>query len=183
VQAPGIDRGDPAKRPRTGADGVAAGLEGRRGDTEPPRFSRLLQARKPSQEGRGAKAGSSAALGAMLEGGRPSLPLTPIAREVSVRAVAPAPQIARLLIGQAHASREARIELGGRFAGSSIHVVTAPGGVEVRLGAPTEAARLALASVIDRVGLHLRSRGIVMRSGASLETGSRQRQRDGRERR
>jgi hypothetical protein len=106
-----------------------------------------------------------------------------VAREVSVRAPAPAPEIARLLIKPAHAAPEARIELGGLFAGSSIHLVTAPGGVEVRLGAPNEAARLALASMIDRVGLYLRSRGIVMRPGASLDTGSRQRQRDRRERR
>jgi hypothetical protein len=103
-------------------------------------------------------------------------------REISVRATAPAPEVARLLVGQAHA-REARIELsGGVFAGSSIHLVAAPGGVEARLGAPNEAARLALASVLDRVGHHLRSRGIVMRPGAPLDTGSRQRRRDGRER-
>ena len=97
-----------------------------------------------------------------------------------MRAVAPRPELARLLIGQAHAAHEARIELGGGvLAGTSIHLVSGPGGVEVRLGAPTEAARLALASVIDRVGQRLRSRGIVIKSGAALETGSRQSGRDG----
>jgi len=97
---------------------------------------------------------------------------------------AASPQVVRLLVGQAQAAREARIELGGGiFAGSSIHLVMAPGGVEARLGASTEAARAALASVLDRVGHHLRTRGIVMRPGASLDTGSRQRHRDGRERR
>jgi hypothetical protein len=106
------------------------------------------------------------------------------AREMSVRAAAPAPEVARLLVGQAHGTREARIELaGGIFAGASIHLVTAPGGVEARFGASTEAARAALASVLDRVGHHLRSRGIVMRPGAPLDTGSRQKQRDGRGRR
>ncbi len=98
-----------------------------------------------------------------------------------MRAVAPRPEIARLLIGQAHTAHEARIELGGGvLAGTSIHLVSAPGGVEVRLGAPTEAARLALASVMDRVGHRLRSRGIVIKAGAALDTGARQSQRDGR---
>jgi hypothetical protein len=103
--------------------------------------------------------------------------------EVSVRAAPPAAEVARVLLGEAHAAREARIELGGGvFAGSAIHLVTASGGVEVRVGAMTEAARLALVTALDRVGLHLRSRGIVMRPGAPLDTGSRQSRRDGRQR-
>ncbi|HVU51523.1 MAG TPA: hypothetical protein VHL80_12600 [Polyangia bacterium] len=110
-------------------------------------------------------------------------PPPPAARQLAVPSVS-GPEIARLLVGQSHGVGEARIQLaGGIFAGASIHLVTAPGGLEARLGAPTEAARAALASVLDRVGHHLRSRGIVMRPGAPLDTGSRQRQRDGRERR
>jgi hypothetical protein len=100
---------------------------------------------------------------------------------VSVRALAPPPEVARLLIGGAHALPEARIELGGgAFAGASIHLAAAAGGVEVRVVAATEAARAALATLLDRVGLQLRARGIVMRSGAPLDAGSRHRQRDAR---
>ncbi|HEV3031807.1 MAG TPA: hypothetical protein VG319_09195 [Polyangia bacterium] len=117
--------------------------------------------------------------------GVPPGPAAPIpGTEISVRAVAPRPEVARLLVGQPRAAPEARVELrGGVFVGTSIpiHLVAGARGVELRLGAPTEAARLALASVIDRVGLHLRSRGIVMRPGASSDTGPR-RQRDDRER-
>jgi hypothetical protein len=117
-----------------------------------------------------------------------SAPLEPparsVVREVSVRAVAPPPEVARLLVGRAPAGAEARIELGGGpFAGASIHLAVAGGGVEVRVVAGTELARAALGTLIDRVGLHLRARGIVMRTGASSEMGSRNRQRDGRERR
>jgi hypothetical protein len=102
-------------------------------------------------------------------------------REISVRAV-PRPEVARLLIGQAQAASQARIELaGGVFAGSSIHLVAARGGVEARLDAPNEAARAALAGVLDRVGHQLRSRGIVLRPGANLDIGSRPRRHDGRE--
>jgi hypothetical protein len=155
-------------------------------------FRRVLEAPRPTRHAgrREAAAGgdadqeglaASAFLPAALAGGV-SPPGAPI-REVSVRAVSAPVEVARVLIGQAHTAREARIELGGGlFAGSTIHVVTALGGVEVRLGASTEAARLALASALDRVGLHLRSRGIVMRPGAPLDTGSRQSRRDGRSR-
>jgi hypothetical protein len=131
--------------------------------------------------------GAAASGGAVLADAAARRPLSPPEapiREVSVRAVAPATEVARVLVGQAHAAREARIELGGGFlAGSTIHLTAAAGGgVEVRLGSPTEAARLALASALDRVGLHLRSRGIVMRPGAPLDTGSRQGRREGRPR-
>jgi len=105
-------------------------------------------------------------------------------REASVRGVSAPVEVTRLLVGHARAAREARIELGGgALAGASIHLVATPSGVEARVSAPNEAARFALAGVLDRVGLHLRSRGIVMRPGASLDTGSRQSQRDGRGRR
>jgi hypothetical protein len=179
VQASRIDREDPgiatAGRPegaRPKADKPAVAPDG-------AGFRTLLRRRSSGRDGGNARgAGSEAA----LEGLRPLLPLAAPAREVSVRAVAPRPEVARVLVGQAHAAQEARIELrGGLLAGSSIRLVTTANGVEARLGAPTEAARLALTSVIDRVGLHLRSRGIVMRPGAPLDTGSRQSERDQRQ--
>jgi hypothetical protein len=118
--------------------------------------------------------------------GRPfSPPESPI-REVSVRAVAPAAEVARVLVGQAQAAREARIELGGGlacglFVGSTLHLTAvAGGGVEVRLRARPRRGGRRLASALDRVGLHLQSRGIVMRPGAPLDTGSRQSRREGR---
>jgi hypothetical protein len=94
-------------------------------------------------------------------------------------------EIARLLVSDARATaREARVELGGgMFAGAAIHLVSGAGGIEARLAAPTEAARAALAGVMDRVGLHLRSRGIVLKAGAPLDTGSRQSPREGRDKR
>jgi hypothetical protein len=154
-------------------------------------FRRLLDPRRVGRVGSRAPAArpgdEAATAGAGFgpsAGGRPvSTSEAPI-REVSVRAAAPAAEVARVLVGQAHAAREARIELGGGlFAGSTIHLAAAAGGgLEVRLGAPTEAVRLALASALDRVGHHLRSRGIVMRPGAPLDTGSRQSRRDGRPR-
>ncbi len=194
MQASGIDRRDPgcaAGAPAGGADspgrvdaappkGVPAGAELQHADGHVPRFRALLRTKKSAPEAAGAAPGSGA--GAAPELSRPVPQLASPAREISVRAVAPRAEVARLLVGQARAAPEARVELrGGVFAGTSIHLVAGVGGVEVRLGAPTEAARLALASVIDRVGLHLRSRGIVMRPGAPADTGSR-RQRDDRER-
>jgi hypothetical protein len=177
VQASGIERQDPRQDPRTTPNERAG--EPPRVDGPGTRFGSVMQARKPLRAGGVAQ--ESAALAAAT---RPATSFAPAAREISVRAAAPRPEIARLLVAPPHAPPEARIELrGGLFAGTSIHVVTAPGGVEVRLGAPTEAARLALASVIDRVGHHLRSRGIVMRPGASLDSGSRQQEREGRPRR
>jgi hypothetical protein len=149
-------------------------------DGDNPRFRALLRPRKSASDSAGAAAGPGA--GVALEVARAVPQLAFQAREISVRAAAPRAEVARLLVGPARVAPEARVELrGGVFAGTSIHLVAGAGGVEVRLGAPTEAARLALASVIDRVGLHLRSRGIVMRPGAPADTGSR-RQRDNRER-
>jgi hypothetical protein len=150
----------------------------RHADGDNPRFRALLRTRKGVPDAAGATAGPGA--GAAPAVSRPVPQLASPAREVSVRAVAPRAEVARLLVGQLRAAPEARVELrGGIFAGTSIHLVAGAGGVEVRLGAPTEAARLALASVIDRVGLHLRSRGIVMRPA---DAGSR-RQRDERDQR
>lgn len=174
MQASGIERQDP---PRT------AQTEGATGPPRPAdpvaRFGSVMQARRPLRSDGVARAGAAAAAAT-----RPATSFAPAARETSVRAAAPRPEIARVLVAPSQASPQARIELrGGLFAGTSIHVVMAPGGVEVRLGAPTEAARLALASVIDRVGHHLRARGIVMRPGAPLDSGSRQREREGRPRR
>ena len=81
--------------------------------------------------------------------------------------------IARVLVGQGASVREARLELrGGVLGGAAIHLVSGAGGLEVRLGAPSEPARVALAAMIDRVGQELRSRGIVMRAGRDLERGS-----------
>lgn len=179
MQASGIDRNDPriatAGRPEGARPKADAPGEG----PSVARFRTLLRRRSSGRDGGDARGAGS---GATVEGLRPFLPLAVPAREVSVRAVAPRPEVARVLVGQAHAAQEARIELrGGLLAGASIRLVTTANGVEARLGAPTEAARLALASVIDRVGLHLRSRGIVMRPGAPLETGSRQSERDQRQ--
>jgi hypothetical protein len=103
-------------------------------------------------------------------------------REISVRAIAPQPSISRVLVGHAQSVREARIELGGPLAGSAIHVATGPGGIEVRVAAPNEVARAALAAVIDRARLRLGSRGIVVRPGAPLQSGSRHSQRERRDR-
>jgi hypothetical protein len=104
-------------------------------------------------------------------------------REIAVRAAAPRAEIGRLLVSDAPGAREARIDLrGGALGGASIHLAAAGGCIEVRLGAPTDAARIALAAVIDRASLQLRSRGIVVRPGASLDTGARKNPRDGRER-
>jgi hypothetical protein len=90
------------------------------------------------------------------------------------------PPVARILLGQGPWAREARLELrGGVLGGTAIHLVSRVGGVEVRLDAASEPARVALAAVIDRVGLQLRSRGIVMRAGRALESGSKERGRGG----
>jgi hypothetical protein len=189
VQAPGVERSEPPTPPgqlaapaepsrrQPGGGGQARETEGG------PRFRTLLL---PGKLARGeCRANSGGALaGAASEASRAPAPFAAPLRELAIPAVAPRPEVARLLIAQAHAVPEARIELrGGLLAGASIHLVSAPGGVEVRLGAPTEAARVALAGMIDRVGLHLRSRGIVIRPGAPLDTGSRQSQRDERGRR
>jgi hypothetical protein len=147
-------------------------------------FRAWLRSRRTGRDD-GAETRAGASVGLALgppEGGRPA-PL-PLAERVSVRAATAPAEVTRLLVGQGQAAREARIQLGGGpLAGSSIHLTVTPAGVEARVGAPTEAARLALAGVLDRVGLHLRSRGIVMRPGASLDTGSRHDQRGGRGRR
>jgi hypothetical protein len=91
-----------------------------------------------------------------------------------------APAIARVLLGQGAAAHEARLELrGGAFGGAAIHLVSGAAGLEVRLGAPSEPARQALAQVIDQVGLRLRSRGIVLRAGRALESGTKEGGRDG----
>jgi hypothetical protein len=83
-------------------------------------------------------------------------------------------RLAGLYLGQGAASREARLEFrGGALGGTTLHLVSGAGGVEVRAGAPTDSARQALAQVIDRVGLRLRSRGIVVRAGRDLDSGAR----------
>jgi hypothetical protein len=111
------------------------------------------------------------------------LPSEMAPREVSVRAVASPPSISRLLVGHGQVTKEARIELGGPLAGATIHLATGASGIEVRVGAPNDAARAALAHVIDRARLRLGSRGIVVRPGAPLETGSRHSQHERRDRR
>jgi hypothetical protein len=103
-------------------------------------------------------------------------------REISVRAIAPQPSVSRVLVGHVESAKEARIELGGPLAGSAIHVSTGSAGIEVRVAAPNEVARAALAAVIDRARLRLGSRGIVVRPGAPLQSGSRQSQRERRDR-
>jgi hypothetical protein len=178
VQASGIDRNDPGSGFAGRPEGTSPAAVASRVDPG-ERFRTLLRRRTSSPRDGGDERGGG---GTAAEGPRPPFALAAPTREVSVRAVAPRPEISRLLVGQAHAAQEARIELrGGVFAGTSIQLSTTASGVEVRLGAPTEAARLALASVVDRVGLHLRSRGIVIRTGAPLDTGSRQNRRDQRE--
>jgi hypothetical protein len=83
-----------------------------------------------------------------------------------------------LLVAQASAAREARIDLsGGSFAGASIHVASRPDGIEIRIGAPSDLTRETLSRLVDHVGLRLRSRGIVVRTGRSLDARSRDRER------
>jgi hypothetical protein len=107
-------------------------------------------------------------------------PLLVVERRAPPRAVGPAPSIARVLVGQGPCAREARIEFrGGALGGASIHLVSGADGLEVRLGASSDPARQALAQLIDRVGLHLRSRGIVVRAGQGLQTGTKDRGRGG----
>jgi len=189
VQASGVERKDrglgaagpveaahDAGRAAASAKGGATDAHVRRTDADGVRFRALLRPRKAARGAEGPPCGA----GAASASARFPLLAAPV-REVSVRALAPRPEVARVLVGQAQRAQEAHVELrGGVFAGTSIHLVAGAGEVEVRLSAPTEAARLALAGVIDRVGLQLRSRGIVVRPGASADTGSRQRQRDNR---
>jgi hypothetical protein len=121
---------------------------------------------------------------ACAEGTRPiapeAAPREPLSREPiriehrpSARPAEPAPAVARLLLGHGARTNEARLELrGGVWSGSAIHLVSQTGGVEVRLGASTESARVALGRLLDQVGLRLRSRGIVMRAGRDLASDS-----------
>jgi hypothetical protein len=103
----------------------------------------------------------------------------PVSRPAEV-----APAIARVLLGQGPSVNEARLELrGGVLGGAAIHLVSGTEGVEVRLGAASEPARQVLAQMIDRVGLRLRSRGIVMRAGQALESGTKDGGRGGNARR
>ena len=173
MQASKIDGSSPtsaaaAARP-PGSTGAAK--DPPRAELARPRFGAVLSSAK------GARAAAHAS--AVAGEARPAAPFVAPPREVSVRAAAPRPEISRLLVAPPHAPPEARIELrGGIFAGAAIRIVPAPGGVEVRLGAPTEAARAALEGAIDRARHRLGSRGIVMRPGASLDSGSRQNERE-----
>jgi hypothetical protein len=175
VQAPGIPpltrSGAPAAGAGRTAEKAGAGaLErpfravlrqqiGKRGDREIPdgREAQALEQAGPSP---------AAELFA-----RESLPREPILIEhrPAARPAAPAPAVARLFVGQGTSANEARLELrGGVLGGAAIHLVSEAGGVQVRVGAPSEPARLALGRLLDHVGLRLRSRGIVMRAGRDL---------------
>lgn len=147
-----------------------------RAEASAQRFRVLLRARKPGHDG--APAGSpSQAFGLERFAREAPPPREPVARPAPIAAADP-----RLLVGQAGAGREARIEFrAGALAGATVHLVSGAAGLEVRVAAPSELARQTLAGVIDRARLHLWSRGIVVRPGASVDIGSRQRQRDGRE--
>jgi hypothetical protein len=80
----------------------------------------------------------------------------------------------RILVADRRAAPEARIELrSGLLAGASIQVVAEPAGIRLHLSAPTEAARRALATAVDRARLLLGTRGIVVRAeGVVVENGS-----------
>ena len=147
------------------------------GDASPRPFRALLHAKKPGSEG---AAGALASAGLGLQRLAPDPP----PRELVSRPAPIAPPDTRLLVGQGAVGREARVEFrSGPLAGASVHLVSGAAGLEVRLSAPSDLARQTLAGVIDRARLHLRSRGIVVRPGASVDIGSRQRHNDGREKR
>jgi hypothetical protein len=184
----GLAIGPAAKGPA--ARGPAPKGEGPKGEGPkgvPPRplgserFGTLVRVRRASakdDEDRGGAAQGAAA------GGRPDAPFLVCPREESVRSVAARPEIARVLVGQERTAPEARIELrGGALSGASIHLVAGPGGrLEARLGVPTEAARVALAALLDRARHSLGSRGIVLREAASMNPGSKRQERERHER-
>jgi hypothetical protein len=140
------------------------------------RFRGLLRARKPGTEGApGNFVDAFAGLGRFAR--EPPPPPAPVARPAPLAGADP-----RLLVGQGAIGREARVEFrAGALAGASVHLVSGAAGLEVRFAAPSELARQMLAGVLDRARLHLQSRGIVVRPGASVDIGSRQKQNDGRE--
>lgn len=179
---PGVSRGTSpvcqgnADSARRASEGGARDEIGPRGEgaSKGARFRALLK--RPSRA-----ANEAAAMPPEVASG-PPLPRDLAPREISVRAIAPQPSISRVLVAHAQSAKEARIELGGPLAGSAIHVATGPSGIEVRVAAPNEVARAALAEVIDRARLRLGSRGIVVRPGAPLQSGSRHSQRERRDR-
>jgi hypothetical protein len=177
VQASSVERHDPESPAPTRPDSADVKAGAAAGDASPQRFRALLHARKPRAEG-AAEALAGEGLGFQR------LAAERLPHELVSRPAPVAAPDARLLVGQGAVGREARVEFrSGPLAGASVHLVSGAAGLEVRLAAPSELARQTLAGVIDRARLHLRSRGIVVRPGASVDIGSRQRHNDGREKR
>ena len=175
MQASPVERPESPAPTRPDSADVKAGAAA--SNASPQRFRALLHARKPRAKG-AAEAFASESLGFQRRAPERS------SHEPASRPAPVAASDARLLVGQGAVGREARVEFrSGPLAGASVHLVSGTTGLEVRLAAPSELARQTLAGVIDRARLHLRSRGIVVRPGAAVDIGSRQRNNDGREKR
>lgn len=195
MQAQGVTGADPVANPAPGlpaaaaspaAPGAAASRERERDGTggaapgaDRERFRALVRRKSGSARDASSDAGAALASGSVTfeprlrEVSAPAAPLAPRAVDAPVMAGA------RVLVGQGTAAHEARIDLrGGALAGTSIHVSSRADGIEVRIGAGTDETRETLARLVDHVGLRLRSRGIVMRTGRALETRARDRERE-----
>jgi hypothetical protein len=177
VQSQGSERADPVQKPAPRPDEGAPPAPAPRADAGAQAFRTLLRARKPREGAAAIFEGAGLELERIAREPLPSP--GPAARASPTSATDP-----RLLVGQGAVGREARVEFrAGVLAGASVHLVSGATGLEVRVAAPTELARQTLAEIIDRARLQMRSRGIVMRPGASVDIGSRQRQNEGREKR
>lgn len=131
-------------------------------------FRGLLHERRPRPRGVAEETASSSVDGSPAGAPGP----VPFARGIHEPGVVarPAP-VARVLVAEGRGAPEARIELrSGALAGASIHLVTDASGIQLRLAAPTEAARRVLAEAIDRARLLLRTRGIVVRAERVVQT-------------